>query len=106
MNIDAALYPDRQPPARLDTPEDKADYLHRLCGAFDYGLPPPVDTLRVLRGWKDVFDRFALPGSPAYHALRAFYGWEEVPRLRYLAKPTYQVLDEIEGRADACEHLV
>jgi hypothetical protein len=106
MNIDTSLYPDREPPSRLDTPQEKADYLQRVCGSFDYGLPPTAETLEELRHWKEVFDRFALPGSPAYHALRAYYGWEEVPRLPYLTKPHYQVLDEIEGRSDGCEHLV
>jgi hypothetical protein len=106
MNIDASLYPDCEPPSRLDTPEEKADYLQRVYGAFDYGLPPDADTLKELRQWKDVFDRFPLAGSPAYHALRAFYGWEDTPRLPYFGKPHYQVLDEIEGRSDGCEHLV
>lgn len=106
MNIDTSLYPDRVPPSRLETPQEKADYLQRVCGAFDYGLPPTAETLKELRDWKDVFDRFALLGSPAYHALRTFYGWEDVPRLPYLTKPHYQVLDEIEGRSDGCEHLV
>lgn len=106
MIIDPSLYPDRPAPARLDSPEDKADYLRRVCGAFDLGLPPTADTLRALREWKDIFDGFALRGSPAYHTLRSLYGWEEMPRLPYLSKPHYQVLDEIEGRTDNCEHLL
>lgn len=106
MIIDTSLYPDREPPSRLEAPEEKADYLHRVCGAFDYGLPPTGDTLKELRHWKDVFDRFALPASPAYHTLRSLYGWEEAPRLPYLGKPHYQVLDELEGRSDDCEWWV
>jgi hypothetical protein len=106
MNIDASLYPDRPPPSHLESPEDKADYLERVCGSFDLGLPPTADTLKALREWKDIFDKFAIRGSPAYHALRSLYGWDEMPRLPYLSKPNYQVLDEIEGRSDGCENLV
>ena len=104
--IDAGLYPDCDPPGQLETPHEKADYLHRVCGAFDYGLPPDAETLKALREWKEIFDQFPLSGSPGYHALRAFYRWEETVRLPYLTKPLYQVLDEIEGRTDGCEHLV
>ncbi len=104
--IDSSLYPDCEPPRRLVTDEEKADYLQRVCGAFDYGLPPTIDALRMLRDWKPIFDRFPLRGSPAYHALRTFYEWDPVPRLPFLIKPHYQVLDELEGRSDGCEHLV
>jgi hypothetical protein len=106
MNIDTSLYPDQPPPQRLETVEQKADYLQRVCGAFDHGFPPTADTLIALRQWKDVFDRFPLRGSSGYHALRSYYGWEDVPRLPALAKPYYQVLDEIEGRSDGCERLI
>jgi hypothetical protein len=106
MNIDASLYPDRQPPAQLESPQEKADYLQRVCGAFDHGLPPTAETLKELRHWKDVFDRFALPGSPAFHALRSLYGWEATRRLPYYGKPHYQLLDEIEDRTDGCERMV
>jgi hypothetical protein len=106
MNIDVSLYPDRDPPSCLDTPEDMADHLHRVCSAFDFGLPPTADTLKELSLWKPIFDRFPLPGSPAYHTLRTLYGWEDVPRLPYLTKPHYLVLDDLEGRPDGCEHLV
>lgn len=106
MNIDLSLYPDREPPARLESMAEKADYLHRVCGAFDHGFPPPAGTLNELRQWKDVFDRFPLPASPAYHTLRGMFGWQGVPRLPYLSKPHYQVLDEIEGRSDDCERFV
>lgn len=106
MKIDTSLYPDCNPPVRMDAEDDKADYLQRVCGAFDHGLPPTADTLQELHQWKDVFDRFALPSSPGYHALRALYRWEEVPRLPYLNKPHYQVLDDLEERSDGCEHLV
>ena len=53
MKIDTTLYPDRNPPSSLETPEEKADYLQRVCGAFDHGLPPTADTLRALRDWKE-----------------------------------------------------
>lgn len=106
MKIDASLYPDCVPPFRLETAEEKADYLQRVCGAFDHGVPPTSDTLQALRDWNVVFDRFPIPSSPAYHTFRTMYRWEEMPRLPYLAKPLSQVLDEMEGRTDGCEHLV
>ena len=74
--IDTSVYPDVDPPDELRTAEEKADYLQRICGAFDNGLPPTAETLREFREWKDVFDQFPLSGSPAYHTLRDIYGWE------------------------------
>jgi len=106
MIVDASVYPDQDPPLVLETPEDKADYVHRICGAFDFGLPPTADTLVALRAWKEVFDRFPLPASPGYHALRSYYGWEPVARLPALSTPHYRVRDALEGREDGCEHLV
>jgi hypothetical protein len=106
MRLDGSVYPDIDPPDDLSTPEDKADYVQRICGAFDFGIVPEGYTLKLLAAWKDVFDRFPLKSSPAYHALRAFYGWEAVEQGPYLGTPTYIKLDRMEGREDGFEEWV
>lgn len=103
---DTSVYPDRDPPAELITLEQKADYLHRVLAAFDHGIPPTEPTLRIFRDWQEVFDCFPLSGSPAYHALRAYFGWSEVPRTRFFGAPAYQLFDRLEGREDGFEDRV
>ncbi|NUL81877.1 MAG: hypothetical protein HUU60_04025 [Armatimonadetes bacterium] len=101
--IDGSLYPDvedpSQVPTRLETDEEKADYLERVCGAFDFDILPDKETFEMLRGWKDIFDRFPLPHSPAYHAFRLIFGWDPVeqtpnPSIRL----TWEILDRLEER--------
>lgn len=106
MVIDESVYPDIDPPSALHADEEKGDYLHRLCGAWDFGIVPEEATVRGLAGWKHVFDRFPLPASPAYHALRTWFGWEPVPAEPYLSRPYWKALDEQEGRTDPCEEWV
>jgi hypothetical protein len=106
MEIDATVYPDAEPPSELTTDEDKADYVHRICSAFDFGVPPDAPTLRLFAGWKAVFDRFPLSHSPAYHALREWYGWRPVERSMSFGEPGYAKLDAAEGRDDGFEDRV
>ncbi len=108
MYIDQSVYPDMEPPTELLTLEAKADYLHRICAAWDFRIHPEPETFALFRGWKEVFDRFPLPASPAYHAFRAWYGWEAFPRPSEIpcAEPLYVTLDRIEGREDPCENMV
>ena len=110
MHIDASVFPDvDSPPQALDSPEDKADYVHRVCAAWDYGVPPDAETFALFCAWKDIFDRFPIVTSPAYHAMRAWFRWEAVPVPPGLHAPTprYQQYDELEGRpADPCEDWV
>jgi hypothetical protein len=91
MYIDQSVYSDIDPPSELLTLEAKADYLHRICSAWDFRIHPEPETFAVLREWKQVFDRFPLVTSPAYHAFRAWFGWERVPRPAGLAyaEPAY-----------------
>jgi len=105
-HLDHSVYPDMDPPSELATAEDRADYMERICAAFDFGVAPEADTLELLSTWKEVFDRFPYRGSPAYHALRAYFGWETVERLPYFGTPYYVQLDRREEREDGCEHLV
>lgn len=43
MIIDQSVYPDVEPPEELTSFEDWADYLQRICGAFDFGIFPERD---------------------------------------------------------------
>ena len=106
VRLDGSVYPDREIPSELLTVEAKADYVQRICGAFDFGVVPEEYTLELLSTWKEVFDAFLLKSSPAYHALRCLFGWEPVERLPYFQKPAYLVLDELEGRRDDYESYV
>ena len=74
--IDLSVYPDvDQGEISIATEEDRADFVQRLCGGWDYGIPPRPETLRLLQDWRSAFDSFPLPHSPAYHALRLLYRW-------------------------------
>ncbi len=110
MYIDRSVYPDLDnPPDRLDTIEDKADYVQRICAAWDFNIHPDPETFALFAGWKDVFDAFPLPASPAYHAFRAWFGWDPLPDTPALPPPTpyYVHLDRIEGRPpDPCENMI
>ncbi len=72
--IDHSLYPDTEAPASLASVSDAAEYVHRVCAAYDFGIPPSDGVIETLRSLRNVFDRFPLPASPAYHALRRLYG--------------------------------
>jgi len=110
MELDHTVYPDvSSPPERLETPEDRAEYVHRVCAAWDFYVHPDPETFKLLSGWKDVFDRFPIPTSPGYHAFRAWFGWEPVPYPVGLptALPAYIHLDRLEGREDdPCASMV
>jgi hypothetical protein len=104
--IDASVYPDVDPPLELITIEQKADYLHRVLGAFDFGMVPEAATIELFSGWREIFDRFPATGSPGYHALRQFFGWPRVEPTPYFVEPTYLKLDALEGREDGFEDCV
>lgn len=107
MRIDHSVYPDLDaPPDALETPGEKADYVHRICGAWDFGIVPDSDTFRLFRGWRDVFDRYPLPTSPAYHAFRSWFGWPAVEKAKIL-DTCAERLDRREGRdEDPCRGMV
>ncbi|MGH7566229.1 MAG: hypothetical protein ACREK2_05315 [Gemmatimonadota bacterium] len=106
MHIDHSVYPDvDDPPDTLDTPSDKADYVHRICSAWDYGIVPDRETFRLFRGWRDIFDRYPLAISPAYHAFRSWFGWPAVEKVGIL--DTYaERLDRRENRGDPCRDMM
>lgn len=108
--IDHSVYPDlSDPPTSLDTPEDKADYVHRICAAWDFHVHPEPETFALLSDWKEIFDRFPILTSPAYHAFRAWFGWAPLPMRTDLPAPTpvYVHLDRLEERMeDPCERMI
>jgi hypothetical protein len=106
MIIDQSVYPDINPPTELKTLADRADYVQRICGAFDFGIFPEETDWETFAQWKDVFDRFPIPDSPGYHAFRHWYRWEPVPIERRLGIPAWKVSDMREGRSDPCEDWV
>lgn len=95
--IDALLYPDRPAPDNLAAEADAADYLLRVCGAYEFGIPPSPATLATLRGLRGTFDRFPLTDSMAYHALRRWFGWPELPHVGPVWNPAAE-LELREGR--------
>ncbi|MGH7564391.1 MAG: hypothetical protein ACREK5_08205 [Gemmatimonadota bacterium] len=105
--IDHAVYPDASPPPdELTTPAEKADYVHRVCAAWDFGVVPEPETFALLRGWRPIFDRYPVALSPAYHAFRALFGWPGVERGRILTTHAER-LDLSEGRPeDPCRGLI
>ncbi len=104
--VDASVYPDDLPPEEFLTVTQKCDYLHRVISAFDFGLPPEEETLRLLSGWREVFDEFPLSGSPGYHALRAYFGWDAVKKDPFPFAPAYYMQDARENRQDGYEDRV
>lgn len=77
--IDGTLYPDEDVPHDLNDPGVAADYLHRVCGAYDFGIPPTPGVVATLRQMRPTFDEHPVLGSVGYHALRRWFGWEELP---------------------------
>ncbi|HEY3241851.1 MAG TPA: hypothetical protein VGM03_00745 [Phycisphaerae bacterium] len=110
MYIDQSVYPDlAEPPAVLETIEDQADYMQRICAAWDFHVHPEPQTFELFKMWKEVFDRFPLPASPAYHAFRQWFGWEPMPMPPGILGPLplYVQLDRLEERGeDPCEHMI
>lgn len=105
-HIDHSVYPDELPPEEFFTVHHKAEYVHRIVSAFDFGLPPDGATLQLFSGWRDVFDAFPMPASPGYHALRSYFGWPAVGREPFPSQPAYLEQDAREGRTDGCEESV
>lgn len=110
FEIDHSVYPDLdEPPEALETPEAKADYVHRICSAWDFGVHPEQATFDLFERWQDVFERFPVLTSPAYHAFRAWFGWRALktpPGLPAMT-PRWVHLDRLENRSvDPCESMV
>ena len=107
MHLDHSVYPELEsPPETLPSAADKADYVHRICAAFDFGVFPEPNDWTLFAGWQSIFDAFPLPDSPAYHTFRQWFGWPPVPRGTCGLTPPWAVQDRREGHTDPCEHAV
>ncbi len=81
--LDGSLYPDVPVPAELRSLEDRADFIARLCSAWDFGVLPRAETVDEIRkpDWRAAVDACRLLTSPAYHRLRRWHGLPEEPYL-------------------------
>ncbi len=81
--LDAALYPDIEPPASLRGLADQIDFLARLCAAWDFGRLPEAATITEIRRpeWRAAVEACRLLTSPAYHLVREWHGLAPLPYL-------------------------
>jgi hypothetical protein len=104
--LDGTVFPDAGAPpataADLKTDAARADYVARVCGAWDFGIYPAPETFTLFAGWREVFDRFPLADSPAYAAFRMINGWPEVPG-GCVMLADYERMEP--GRLDPCVKL-
>lgn len=101
--IDQSLYPDEAPPNPALAPLDdsqKAEHIHRVCAAWEFGIIPEEETFQTLAGWKDIFERFPLPNSIAYHTFRFLLNLAPIPG--EILEAPYERLDREEERSDPC----
>jgi hypothetical protein len=102
-HIDPSVYPDvsgpSESPEESVTEEEKADYLRRICAAWDFDGCPEREAFQLLREWNEIFDRFSWNDSPAYHTFRRLFGREDVPPTPSpFGRLIYEILDRMEGR--------
>lgn len=111
MEIDYSLYPELDEsewPVDFTSLEEQADYIHRVCSAWDfYGFPPSRATLEGMQGWREAFSRFPILQSPAYCALCEVLGFPHGPPEPYLGSLRWEEEDELEGRDyDPCLQML
>jgi hypothetical protein len=104
--IDHTVYPDAEHGDQFEDDYDRADYVHRICAASDFGVPLDAQTRMLFRGWRDVFDLFPIPDSPSYHGLRAHFGWPAVRVEPSFYPAPWETLDALEERDDPCRDEV
>jgi hypothetical protein len=111
MKLDHSVYPEvdeSELPTELKTVEEQADYIHRVCSAWDfYGFPPELTTLKLFSDWREAFESFPIANSPAYCGLCDFLQFRHVEPEPYFGRLAWEVQDELEGRdPDPCLHQV
>lgn len=109
--IDHSVYPDRENDSDLkqsfESDFDRADYVDRICAAWDFDVRPEPATFELFREWKDIFDNFPILSSPAYHTFRTIFRWNQLPQVGgTFITPLYMKLDKLEGRTDPCEGMI
>jgi hypothetical protein len=100
--IDFSVYPDLNHDAEFADDGDRADYVMRVCAAWDFGVTPERVTLELFCGWRDVFDAYPLPRSPAYHAFRALFRWSPLDIPESPLATRWERSDAREQREDPC----
>ncbi len=98
--MDHSVYPDIGHGDEFTDDYDRADYVSRICGAWDFGIPPELETVALFRRWQSVFDAFPLPRSRSYHAFRAFFGWPAMDIPPTSIRARWEELDALEERED------
>ncbi len=84
--IDGALYPELdESPRQLVTVGERADFIARMCAAWDFGVYPYPETIAEVRkpDWREAVDRCRLLTSHTYHLLRRWHGLEFLPYLGF-----------------------
>jgi hypothetical protein len=108
--LDHSVFPDLDaPPDDLCDDAARADYLQRVCAAWDFGIHPDQQTFALLSTWRGIFDRWPVLTSPGYHAMRMWYDWPPLPYPKGIptSTPRWVHLDRLEGRSDdPCERQV
>ncbi|PSB29607.1 hypothetical protein [Chlorogloea sp. CCALA 695] len=107
MNLDYSVYPDIEDlPQTLHSPEDKADYVARICHAWDFGIVPTLETFELFGDWQEIFNEFVVPHSPAYAAFRDYYGWKPIKDT--ILEAPWEKFDRVNGRTlpDPCENML
>lgn len=91
--LDGTLYPDLAPPERVESLDERVDFLARLCAAWDFGLLPEGETVVEIRRpeWCAAVDACQLLTSPSYHLVRA---WHRLPALPYLGQRLAYILND------------
>ncbi len=54
MNIDHSVYPDIEHGEDFEDDGDRADYVMRVCAAWDLGVPPERATVALFREWRSI----------------------------------------------------
>lgn len=103
MDLDLSVFPDLdEPPTMFVSDPDRADYVARICGAWDFDIVPTPATFRLFAGWRDVFDRYPLRDSPSFAAFRTIFRWPRLTGGRTL-QADFERFDEIDDADDACK---
>lgn len=97
--FDYSLYPEEELPQLPTSVTEKADFLARLCAAWDFGILPYPETVAEIRQahWREAVAECQLLTSIAYHILRE---WHQLPELPYWG-PTFAHIEN-----DPCLHFV
>lgn len=102
LDLDLSVFPDLDsPPTMLVSDPDRADYIARVCGAWDFDIVPTPATFRLFATWRDVFDRYPLLDSPSYAAFRTIFRWPRLPGGRAMQAD----FERLDPGPDACAPL-